>query len=450
MDSPKKCLRVILFPVPLQGHINPLIQLAGILYSRGFSISIIQFGFNSINPSTYPHFNFHSILPTLSETDANTGDVIAFALKLNCCCFSPFRECFSNILSDTSKGRIACLITDAAWYFTQAIADEYNIRRLAVRTTSICSFLAFAALPLLREKGYIPLEESRLEEPIPELTPCKIKDIHMIKSGNFEDIFRYVTNVVRGNRASSGLIWNTFEDLERAKIAEFSRESPAPVFPIGPFHKYCLASSSSLLEPDKSSLSWLEKQATNSVIYVSFGSLAVINEKEFQEIGWGLVNSKQPFLWVVRPGLVPGVQRLDRLLEGFLKVAGERGLVVKWAPQQAVLAHQATGGFWTHGGWNSTLESICEGVPMICQPAFGDQRVNTRYVSDVWRVGIHLENRIERGEIQRTIRRLMGSEEGEEMRGRIRSLKEKGEACLRPGGASYKSLDRLTDYISEI
>ncbi|PKI43590.1 hypothetical protein CRG98_036020 [Punica granatum] len=445
-----KGLRVILFPVPLQGHINPLIQLADILYYWGFLISIVQTDFNSINPSTYPHSDFHSIPLSLSETDSVTGDVIAFVLKLNSCCTIPFRECFSSILSDPSKSRVACLITDAVLYFTQAVADEFNIRRLALRTSSICSFLAFAALPLLREKCYIPLQESQLEEPIPELAPCKIKDIHMIKTGNPDDIFRFITSMVRGTKASSGVIWNTFEDLERTKLAEFSQEFQVPVFPIVPFHKYCPAFSSSLLEPDESSLSWLDKQATNSVICVSFGSLAVINEKEFREIGWGLVNSKQPFLWVVHPGLVPGAQRLDPLLEGFLQMAGERGRVVKWAPQQAVLAHRATGGFWTHGGWNSTLESICEGLAMICQPVFGDQRVNTRYVSDVWRVGIHLENRIERGEIERAIRRLMAGEEGEEMRGRIWSLKEKGEACLRPGGVSYKSLERLASYISEV
>lgn len=271
----------------------------------------------------------------------------------------------------------------------------------------------------------------------------------MIKTGDPEDIFKLITRMVGATKASSGVIWNTFEDLERNKIVEFSQEFAIPVFPVGPFHKHFPASLSSLLEPDWSSILWLDKQAINSVIYVSFGSLALVSETEFREIAWGLANSGHPFLWVVRPGSVRGAEQPDLLPDGFLEVVRERGLVVKWAPQQEVLGHRATGGFWTHGGWNSTLESICEGVPMICHPFFGDQRVNTRYVSDVWRIGIHLENRIEKGAIEKAIRRLMGSE-GEEMRQRIRSLREKGEACLKPGGASHKSLQRLADYISKV
>ncbi|GLT31408.1 hypothetical protein SLA2020_061470 [Shorea laevis] len=88
-----------------------------------------------------------------------------------------------------------------------------------------------------------------------------------------------------------------------------------------------------------------------------------------------------------------------------------------WAPQQEVLAHPAIGAFWTHNGWNSTLESICEGVPMICMPFFMDQRVNARYVTEVWGVGVQLEKR-ERGMIERTIKGVMMEEEGEKIGGR--------------------------------
>lgn len=252
--------------------------------------------------------------------------------------------------------------------------------------------------------------------------------------------------MIKQLKVSSGLITNSFEELEQAKLVESGRvELPLPVFSIGPFHKHFPASSCSLLKQDKSSLLWLDKQAPGSVLYVSFGSLASVDGARFREIAWGLLDSKQPFLWVVRPGLVHG---LDQLLpDGLMDSIKGRGTIVEWAPQQEVLSHPSVGGFFTHCGWNSTLESICEGVPMICMPCFGDQRVNARFISYVWRVGLQLEDHARRGDIATAIRRLMRSEEGQEIRGRIMNLKDKVDGCLKPGGSSHNAIQRLTAHL---
>lgn len=152
-------------------------------------------------------------------------------------------------------------------------------------------------------------------------------------------------------------------------------------------------------------------------------------------------------MWAVRPGLVDGSDWIEPLPDGFMEIVGGLGHIVKWAPQQEVLAHPATGAFWTRSGWNSTLESICAGVPMICQPNFGDQRINARYVSDVWRVGIHLEYKMERKEMERAIRRIMVEAEGEEIRARNQALKKKVNLCSQENGSSSRSLHNLVDYI---
>ncbi|GKB30005.1 UDP-glycosyltransferase 76H1-like protein [Tanacetum coccineum] len=133
-----------------------------------------------------------------------------------------------------------------------------------------------------------------------------------------------------------------------------------------------------------------DKQAPKTVIYVSIRSVANTDEKVATEMAWGLVNSNHPFLWVVRPGSVPGFKWTEFLPDGLVAQMKDRGLIVKWATQKEVLAHNVVGGFWSHCGWNSTLESISEGVPMLCQPFDVDQKLNVRYLSHVWKIGVEI------------------------------------------------------------
>ncbi|KAK4834862.1 hypothetical protein QYF36_001503 [Acer negundo] len=168
LQRPKK-RRLVLFPLPLQGHINPMLQLASILYHKaGFSITIIHTNFNSPNSSNYPHFSFLSIPDGLSETEASTADIIAFCILLNVKCVVPFHDCLAELLGGGGgdDDDVACLITDAVWYFTQAVADSLKLPRIVLRTSNVCSFNAFAAIPLLYEKGCLPMQDFQFETPI--------------------------------------------------------------------------------------------------------------------------------------------------------------------------------------------------------------------------------------------------------------------------------------------
>ncbi|KAK9913656.1 hypothetical protein M0R45_037466 [Rubus argutus] len=445
----RKGRRLILFPLPLQGHINPMLELANILYFKGFSITIIHTNFNSLNPSTHPHFTFHSISENLSESEAAEKDLLLLLSHLNAKCCLPFRKCLATLVSDVSKEPVACLISDPVFDFTQSVAESLKIPRILLRTGGASFTAVLSAFPILQEKGYFPKQDSRLEEPVTEFLPLRVKDLPMINSSDPKRFFKLVHDLTYETKASYGFIFNTFEDLEQHALAKIRKELHIPIFAIGPFHK-CVpvtTSTSSLISQDQSCISWLNTQPSKSVIYVSFGSIAAINEAQFLEIAWALANTKQRFLWVVRPGLVQGSEWLEPLPSGFLESLNGMGHIVKWAPQKEVLAHQAVGVFWTHNGWNSTLESICEGVPMICFPFSADQMVNARYVSDVWKIGLQLELGIQRGEIERAIRRLMMEKQGEEMRERLSKLKDKVNLCLRQGGSSYQSLNGLVNHI---
>ncbi|KAG6760154.1 hypothetical protein POTOM_036655 [Populus tomentosa] len=241
--------RLVLFPLPLQGHVNPMIQLANILHSKGFSITIIHTTFNSPDPSKYPHFTFHSIQEELTETEASTADIIALASSLNIKCVAPFRDCVSRLLSDVSEDPIACLISDAIFHFTAAVSKGLKLPRIVLRTGGASSFRIFTALPFLKEKGYLPIQESQLEEPMVELPPFKVKDLPVINSRDPESVYDLMVSMADGTKASSGVIWNTFEELEQPALAALRHEFSIPIFPIGPFHNRFPSSSSRHINP---------------------------------------------------------------------------------------------------------------------------------------------------------------------------------------------------------
>jgi hypothetical protein len=290
--------------------------------------------------------------------------------------------------------------------------------------------------------------------PIKELPPLQVRDLFDPSKLPNEEIGKKILNLATETTAnSSGAIFNTFEALESHEL-EMIRDELAhngiPPFAVGPLHKLTRSNGNgaetSLLNQDRGCIEWLDTQAPGSVLYVSFGSVVHVTRDEFMEMAWGLANSGKPFLWVVRHGLVLGVEKQE-LPEGFDSAVEGRGKVIEWAPQLEVLAHPAVGAFWTHNGWNSTLESIYEGVPMLSRPIFGDQLPTGRYVHDTWKIGILLEGVLERGEVEKAIKRLLEEDEGVEIRGRAKVLKEKVRMCLESSGSSQQAVDKLVDHI---
>ncbi|KAK2642180.1 hypothetical protein Ddye_023943 [Dipteronia dyeriana] len=200
-----------------------------------------------------------------------------------------------------------------------------------------------------------------MQEPVPRLHPYRFKDLPISKFGIYENYFQLIIKSYN-KRTSSAVVWNTVNCLEQSLLAQIQQQYQVPIFPIGPLHKLSPASSSSLFMEDTNCITWLDRKAPNSVIYVSLGSVASMDKKDLVEMALGLANNKQPFLWVVSPGSVNGSEEIELLPEGFKEAVKETGCIVKWAPQKEVLSHDAVGGFWSHCGWNSTLESVSEGV----------------------------------------------------------------------------------------
>ncbi|XWS60464.1 hypothetical protein CRYUN_Cryun07bG0038600 [Craigia yunnanensis] len=139
---------------------------------------------------------------------------------------------------------------------------------------------------------------------------------------------------------------------------------------------------------DSTCLSWLDKQTASSVIYVAFGSIAILNTQQLDELALGLKLSGHPYIWVVRSNFTKSSS--TKFPEGFAKRVADRGKIVEWTPQEKVLAHPSVAYFLSHCGWNSTMEGLSMGVPFLCWPYFADQFHNRNYICEVWNIGLPL------------------------------------------------------------
>nr|XP_043638222.1 UDP-glucose iridoid glucosyltransferase-like [Erigeron canadensis] len=439
---------LVLVASPFQGHMTPMLQLGSVLHSKGFSITIVHTKLNSPDPSNHPEFTFLPLFDNFLAIDAS-ANFTKFCEVLNNNCKMQLQDHLTRKIkegkeaNDEMNQRIT-IIHDNIMYFVEEVASNLNLPSIVFRSSSASYMPAFLALPKLHAQGQLPVQDSMLQKLVPELYPLRYKDLPFNKTST--ELAKEMFALAEHIRAPSAIIWNTIDFLEHSVLTKLRQHYKIPIFAIGPLNEMARGPSTSFLKEDTDCISWLDKQAPKSVIYVSLGSLATMNESELAETAWGLANSKQPFLWVVRPGSVNGSEWIEFLPEGFTEQVKGRGLVLKWAPQKEVLAHYAVGVFWSHCGWNSTLESISEGVPMICQPWMGDQCVNSRYLCYVWKVGLELEN-LERKVIANAIRRLLVDDEGKEMRQRAISMKEKAKYALCKGGSSFNSLNNLVEFI---
>jgi pathogen-inducible salicylic acid glucosyltransferase len=193
------------------------------------------------------------------------------------------------------------------------------------------------------------------------------------------------------------------------------------------------------------SKAWLDAQEARSVLYVSFGSMASLHPDQMGEIAEGLYSSGKPFLWVVR------ATETSKLPKGFADKARTRGLIVPWCPQLEVLSHKSVSCFMTHCGWNSTVEALSAGVPMVAMPNWSDQTTNAKYIQDVWRVGVRVwpdaKGVVRSEEVERRVRQVMEGKMSKEFRMKALDWSNKAKKCMSEGGTSDTN---ILDFISSV
>ena len=298
------------------------------------------------------------------------------------------------------------------------IAAKYGLKHMAFWTASTGMLATTMSVVAHGHRAPPPDHEhvhERLITWVPGVPPLKRSEVNgFLLNPDPEDLMYYInmTSYERLREATC-IVINTFEELDAESLAALRKDNePVEIYSVGPLlpdsyfttlettekagngsitvglESYPMAA---LWKEDDKCVEWLNRQDPGSVLYVSFGSITIMSGEQFEELAMGLEGSGSPVLWVIRPDLMAGSGGQANFPDGFLERTKDRVFIVQWAPQLQVLTHPSVGGFLTHCGWNSTLESISAGVPTLGWPYFADQMLNNRCLVDKWGLGLEFE-----------------------------------------------------------
>ncbi|KAG7628038.1 UDP-glycosyltransferase 72E1 [Arabidopsis thaliana] len=464
---------VAMFASPGMGHIIPVIELGKRLAgSHGFHVTIFVLETDAASAQSQflnsPGCDAALVdivgLPT-PDISGLVDPSAFFGIKL----LVMMRETIPTIRSkiEEMQHKPTALIVDLFGLDAIPLGGEFNMLTY-IFIASNARFLAVALFFPTLDKD---MEEEHIikKQPMvmPGCEPVRFEDTLETFLDPNSQLYREFVPFGSVFPTCDGIIVNTWDDMEPKTLKSLQdpkllgRIAGVPVYPIGPLSRP--------VDPSKTNhpvLDWLNKQPDESVLYISFGSGGSLSAKQLTELAWGLEMSQQRFVWVVRPPVDGSACSAylsansgkirdgtpDYLPGGFVSRTHERGFMVSsWAPQAEILAHQAVGGFLTHCGWNSILESVVGGVPMIAWPLFAEQMMNATLLNEELGVAVRSkklpsEGVITRAEIEALVRKIMVEEEGAEMRKKIKKLKETAAESLScDGGVAHESLSRIAD-----
>lgn len=282
---------------------------------------------------------------------------------------------------------------------------------------------------------------------IPGISSIRLIDFPYFSITNGEAVFGRALEAISMAAKANCLLFTSFYELENHVIDSLREKLPLPIYHVGPTIPYMTLQDMPPKATDHSNMDyfdWLDSQPKSSVLYVSLGSFLSVSGPQMDELAIGLRASAVRFLWVARGDAA-------RLQE----VSGSMGLVVRWCDQLRVLCHSSVGGFLTHCGWNSTMESVYAGVGMLTFPIFWDQIPNAKLIVEDWKIGLPLKqevgpkNVVRGQEIARMVKRLMDldGDEGKELRRRVGEVKAACERATEKGGSTETN---LRSFVKEI
>lgn len=456
-------LHFLFVSFPSQGHVNPFLRLAKRVAAKGPLVTFtttLDFGsrIRAAAQSNFPADSDSDLIPVglgfLRFEFFNEGATPKDP--------SDHSEALSNLLTNletngpsaladlirrqSDDGRpVSCLVNNPFIPWALDVAADLSIPSAVLWIQSCAVFSIYYHFH--HRLADFPTDENlntELQLPgIPPMAPDELPTF-ILPSNIYKSLTVAILAQFHNLFNARWILANSFDELEHDTFQALSEISP--IVPIGPLVDVGEESRKDEIKADlwKSAdhcLDWLETQEPNSVVYVSVGSVVMLSANDMAEFAYGLRNSGRPFLWVVRTDV------WELLPEGFEKTIEAEGkaMLVGWSPQEKVLASEAVGCFVTHCGWNSTLEALAAGVPVIAYPQWGDQVPDAKFLCDVYGIGVRLPAPATRDAVERCVTVAIDGEEAARMRNRAAKWREMARKAIAANGSSDQNIEKFVD-----
>ncbi|EEF43643.1 UDP-glucosyltransferase, putative [Ricinus communis] len=457
-------LHILLFPLMAQGHMLPLLDIARLFASRGVKTTIITTpgnaaSFTKITQDLSIQINLKIIkfpskeagLPEGLEnldlvSDKQTHSKFFKALSL---LQDPLEKVVQELLPHG-------LVSDIFFPWTTEVATKCGIPRLIFLGTGFFPMCCFANIEEQQPHKNVSSDTELFilpgfPDPI-RFTRLQLPDF---MTGEQQTVLAELLGSAKeAEKRSFGILVNSFYELEPGYVDYYKNVLGRRAWHIGPVSLCNRTLKDKAQRGKETSISehecmkWLDTKKPNSVIYVCFGSVTKFSDSQLHEIAIGLEASGQDFIWVVRTN-----NEEKWLPDEYEKRMEGKGMIIRgWAPQVLILDHEAVGGFVTHCGWNSILEGVSAGLPMVTWPICGDQFFNEKLITDVLRIGVGVGAKkwvtlvgdyIESTKIKEAVREVMMGEKAREIRRRATKFGEMARSAIEEGASSFNDLGAL-------
>jgi hypothetical protein len=472
---------VVAVPSLAQGHLIPFLQLAKLLASCGdLAVSYITTPGNAkrlqpeversnldIRLVSIPMPPIDGVPPGIDSTDNVPMHIVPLLFASSHKLAGPFEEWLdhqmnSNTHTNSAPSPVCCIIVDMTTGWARRSGANFGIPSVVFYT---CGAFAMSLMhSIFNRTSQKCVDEEEFFEVSELIFGLKLRKSDLTVSWRDPDshpLWNFLREEINGSMEGRGILINTFYELESRGIDYMGSLTGNPVWNIGPLlppglldktviDRGKIRSRGKAADIDEDEcLQWLDSRRPNSVVFVCLGSQFFLNDKQIHALASGLDASGQAFVWVIRcPQMDPkACKETDvGLPRGFEERTRERGLIIRgWAPQLLILSHPSVGAFLSHCGWNSTLESISAGVPMITWPMFAEQPFNSKLL--VERLGIAIQICLDVSgvpgteEVRRAVIMLLAEEQGNTMRRRAEALSKHAKIAVDRGGSSYTNLE---------